>query len=113
MDPDDWGHFLTEAFDEWVTCDLGRVQVNLFETAVVQTMGLPSQLCITAPFCGKALAIEKNGDVYSCDHYVYPEYKLGNIKAHKLAHMVFPSGRKCLAWARKRRCPPTAKAARI
>ncbi|WP_213709622.1 SPASM domain-containing protein, partial [Klebsiella aerogenes] len=68
---------------------LGRVQVNLFETAVVQTMGLPSQLCITAPFCGKALAIEKNGDVFSCDHYVYPEYQIGNIADNSLARMAF------------------------
>ena len=109
MDPDDWGHFLTEAFDEWVTCDLGRVQVNLFETAVVQTMGLPSQLCITAPFCGKALAIEKNGDVYSCDHYVYPEYKLGNIKAHKLAHMVFSERQKVFGMGKKETLPAYCK----
>ena len=109
VDPDDWGHFLTEAFDEWVTCDLGRVQVNLFETAVVQTMGLPSQLCITAPFCGKALAIEKNGDVYSCDHYVYPEYKLGNIKAHKLAHMVFSERQKVFGMGKKETLPAYCK----
>lgn len=101
VDPDDWGYFLTEAFDEWVTHDLGHVQVNLFETAVVQTMGLPSQLCITAPFCGKALAIEKNGDVYSCDHYVYPEYKLGNIRSHKLAYMVFSERQKEFGMGKK------------
>jgi uncharacterized protein len=61
VDPDDWGKFLIATFQEWVSKDLGRVQVNLFETAVVQTMGLPSQLCITAEFCGKGLAIEKTG----------------------------------------------------
>jgi len=109
VDPDDWGTFLTEAFDEWVTHDLGRVQVNLFETAVVQTMGLPSQLCITAPFCGKALAIEKNGDVYSCDHYVYPEYKLGNIRAHKLAHMVFSERQKTFGMGKKETLPDYCK----
>nr|WP_310617329.1 anaerobic sulfatase maturase [Pantoea cypripedii] len=89
VDPEDWGQFLKVTFQEWVSKDLGRVQVNLFETAVVQTMGLPSQLCITAEFCGKGLAIEKNGDVFSCDHYVYPEYRLGNVTTHKLAHLVF------------------------
>jgi uncharacterized protein len=109
VDPDDWGTFLVETFDEWVTYDLGRVQVNLFETAVVQTMGLPSQLCITAPFCGKALAIEKNGDVYSCDHYVYPEYRLGNIREHKLAHMVFSERQKTFGMGKKETLPAYCK----
>ncbi|MCT4708841.1 anaerobic sulfatase maturase [Enterobacteriaceae bacterium H11S18] len=110
VDPEDWGRFLTEAFDEWATHDLGRVQVNLFETAVVQTMGLPSQLCITAPFCGKALAIEKNGDVYSCDHYVYPEYKLGNIRHHKLSDMVFSERQKVFGMEKKATLPAYCKA---
>lgn len=109
VDPDDWGTFLVETFDEWVTWDLGRVQVNLFETAVVQTMGLPSQLCITAPFCGKALAIEKNGDVYSCDHYVYPEYRLGNLREHKLAHMVFSERQKTFGMGKKETLPAYCK----
>jgi hypothetical protein len=55
------------------------VHVDLFETAVAQSLGLPSQRCITAEFCGKGLAVEHDGDVFSCDHYVYPEYRLGNI----------------------------------
>lgn len=89
VDPDDWGNFLKVVFEEWVNHDLGRVLVNLFETAVAQTMGYPSQLCVTSEFCGKALAIEHDGSVYSCDHFVYPEYKLGNIRDHKLNHIVF------------------------
>ncbi|MCV5870059.1 anaerobic sulfatase maturase, partial [Escherichia coli] len=71
VDPEDWGRFLMATFEEWVNNDLGRVLVNLFETVVVQVMGKPSQLCVTAEFCGKGLAIEHNGDVFSCDHYVY------------------------------------------
>ncbi|MGR7483667.1 anaerobic sulfatase maturase [Klebsiella aerogenes] len=109
VDPDDWGYFLTETFDEWASHDLGSIQVNLFETAVIQTMGQPSQLCVTAPFCGKALAIEKNGDVYSCDHYVYPEYKLGNIRAHKLAHMVFSERQKVFGMGKKDTLPVYCK----
>jgi uncharacterized protein len=66
VEPEDWGKFLIAVFEEWVNNDLGRVQVNLFETAV-----------------------EKNGDIYSCDHYVYPEYQIGNIENTKLAHMAF------------------------
>lgn len=109
VDPDDWGRFLTETFDEWVTYDLGRVQVNLFETAVVQTMGLPSQLCITAPFCGKALAIEKNGDVYSCDHYVYPEYRVGNVNRQRLDQMVFSAKQKAFGLGKKETLPAYCK----
>lgn len=53
--------------------------MDLFETADAQSVGLPAQRCVSAEFCGKALAIEHNCDVLSCDHYVYPEYRLGNI----------------------------------
>ena len=87
VDADDWGEFLITVFDEWVNNDLGRVLVNLFETAVAQQMGKPSQLCTTAEFCGKGLAIEHDGSVYSCDHYVYPEYKLGNVNDRPLNEM--------------------------
>ncbi|ADU71665.1 anaerobic sulfatase maturase [Pantoea sp. At-9b] len=109
VDPDDWGRFLIATFQEWVSKDLGRVQVNLFETAVVQTMGLPSQLCITAEFCGKGLAIEKNGDVFSCDHYVYPEYRLGNVTTHQLAHMVFSERQKQFGMGKRDTLPVYCK----
>ncbi|MUK40516.1 anaerobic sulfatase maturase [Aliivibrio fischeri] len=89
VDPDDWGNFLNTVFVEWVNNDLGRVLVNLFETAVAQVMGKESQLCVTAEFCGKGLAMEHNGDVFSCDHYVYPEYKLGNIHDRGLNEFAF------------------------
>ena len=89
VDPKDWGDFLVATFEEWVNNDFGRVQVNLFETAVAQTMGMESQLCVTAEFCGKGLAIEHDGSIYSCDHYVYPEYQLGHLKNHYLANLVF------------------------
>lgn len=89
VNPDDWGRFLIATFEEWVNNDLGRVQVNLFETAVAQMMGMPAQICTTAEFCGKGLAVEKNGDVFSCDHYVYPEYQIGNITDNSLARMAF------------------------
>jgi uncharacterized protein len=109
VDPDDWGSFLIGAFEEWVNNDLGRVQVNVFETAVVQTMGLPAQLCVTAEFCGKALAMEKNGDVFSCDHYVYPEYKLGNIHRQSLAQMVFSERQQAFGMGKKNTLPEYCK----
>ncbi|MFV0322419.1 MAG: anaerobic sulfatase maturase [Alphaproteobacteria bacterium] len=77
--PKAYGRFLIEIWDEWRATDYGRVHVNLFETAVSQYLGLGAQLCITSPFCGKSLAVEQNGDLYSCDHLVYPDYKIGNI----------------------------------
>ncbi|MGP8306920.1 anaerobic sulfatase maturase [Vibrio sp. YIC-376] len=109
VDPDDWGKFLSEMFVEWVNNDLGRVLVNLFETAVAQVMGKPAQLCITSEFCGKGLAIEHNGDVYSCDHYVYPEYKLSNIHKHSLNEMAFSTRQFSFGMAKRDSLPDYCK----
>ncbi|MRT43435.1 anaerobic sulfatase maturase [Enterobacteriaceae bacterium RIT702] len=109
VDPDYWGRFLIAVFEEWVNNDLGRVQVNLFETAVAQTMGMPAQICITSEFCGKGLAIEKNGDIFSCDHYVYPEYKLGNVQSTKLAHMAFSERQKAFGLGKRDTLPAACK----
>lgn len=109
VDPDDWGKFLSEMFVEWVNNDLGRVLVNLFETAVAQVMGKPAQLCITSEFCGKGLAIEHNGDVYSCDHYVYPEYKLSNIHEHSLNEMAFSTRQFSFGMAKRDSLPDFCK----
>jgi radical SAM protein with 4Fe4S-binding SPASM domain len=89
VDPDDWGYFLCKTFDEWRSRDLGKVLVNHFETLASQHMGLGSQLCIYSEFCGKGVAVEHDGGVYACDHYVYPEYRLGNIKDSALDSQVF------------------------
>jgi uncharacterized protein len=89
VDPDDWGYFLCRVFDRWLSTDVGKVLVNHFETLVAQHLGLPSQLCIYSEACGKGLAIEHDGSLYSCDHYVYPEYRLGNIRDNQLGDMVF------------------------
>jgi uncharacterized protein len=89
VDPDEYGYFLSRIFDEWRRKDFGKVLVNHFETLVAQHMGLPSQLCIYNEFCGKGVALEHDGSVYSCDHYVYPEYRLGTVQEIPLAEMVF------------------------
>lgn len=109
VDPDDWGRFLIAVFEEWVNNDLGRVQVNLFETAVAQTMGMPAQICTTSEFCGKGLAIEKNGDIFSCDHYVYPEYQLGNVQTTRLAHMAFSERQKAFGLGKRETLPAACK----
>lgn len=89
VDPEDWGYFLCKTFDEWMRRDLGKVFVNHFETLVAQHLGLPPQLCVYNEFCGKGVVMEHDGSVYSCDHYVYPEYRLGSIKDKPLDALVF------------------------
>jgi uncharacterized protein len=89
VDPDDYGRFLSVVWDEWLKKDFGRIHVNLFETAIAQAAGLPAQTCTQAEFCGKGLAVEHDGEVYSCDHFVYPEYRLGNIAETHLGNMAF------------------------
>ena len=88
VEPEHWGTFLCKVFDEWRRRDFGKVLVNHFETLVAQHLGMPSQLCIYSEFCGKGIAVENDGSVYSCDHYVYPEYRLGNIREHALHELV-------------------------
>jgi serine-type anaerobic sulfatase-maturating enzyme len=89
VDPDDWGKFLCKVWDDWFNRDYGKVFVNLFETAVAQWMGMEAQVCIYHDFCGKGVALEHDGNLYSCDHYVYPEYRLGNILETTSSQMVF------------------------
>jgi len=89
VDPDDWGYFLCKVWDDWYSRDVGKVFVNHFETAVAHWKGLDSQLCIYHEFCGKGVALEHDGNLYSCDHYVYPEYKLGNILETSSSRLVF------------------------
>jgi uncharacterized protein len=80
VDPLDYGNFMIKVFDEWVRKDIGDYFIVTFDCILANWMRVPPPLCIYAETCGHAGVIEYNGDVYSCDHYVYPEYKLGNIK---------------------------------
>lgn len=89
VDPVDYGAFLSAVWDEWFATDIGRVHVNLFETAVAQAAGEPAQMCTQSEFCGKALAVEHDGEVYSCDHFVYPEYRIGNTRDTHLGDLAF------------------------
>ena len=83
-----YGRFLTTIFDEWARRDVGRVYVQMFDVALAAWIGQPGALCIFAPTCGNALALEHNGDLYSCDHYVEPTYHLGNIQDDLLIDLV-------------------------
>ena len=83
-----YGEFLVAIFDEWVRQDVGKVFVQLFDSALGSWMGVGASLCVFAETCGTALVLEHNGDLYACDHYVYPRYKLGNLLNQTLGEMV-------------------------
>lgn len=82
-----WGKFITGVFDLWVREDVGRVYVQIFDSALAAWLGEKPSLCVMQTSCGFGLVVEQNGDVYSCDHYVYPEYRLGNLRRESLAKM--------------------------
>ncbi|MEI6807807.1 MAG: anaerobic sulfatase maturase [bacterium] len=86
--PEEFGEFLCQIFDEWVRNDVGSVFVQTFEVALGAWMGLGSGMCVYAERCGRALILEHNGDVYACDHYVYPSYLRGNILGKHLRDIV-------------------------
>jgi uncharacterized protein len=89
VDSDDWGHFLSAVFDEWYAHDQGRVRINLFESMFEQLQGRPSLMCTSSPVCGKNIALEHDGRVYSCDHFVYPKHQIGTLGEGTLAQMAF------------------------
>ncbi len=82
-----YGQFMCDVFDEWVRFDVGRCFVQLFDVTLANWCGVPPSLCAFGEVCGDGLVVEHNGDVYSCDHFVYPEYRLGNIRESELAVM--------------------------
>lgn len=87
--PEQWGNFLCGLFDEWVKQDIGRVFVQIFDSMLANWVGVAPGTCIYAKECGHAGVMEFNGDVYSCDHFVFPQYKLGNINEHTLIEMLY------------------------
>lgn len=84
-----WGNFLIAIFDEWVKKDVGNYYVQYFDSTLANWVGQEPGVCIQARTCGHAGVMEFNGDVYSCDHFVYPEYKLGNIHTQTLTEMMY------------------------
>ena len=88
VEPLQFGKFLCEVFDEWVRQDVGRYFVQLFDVSLEMWTGMKASLCVFRRTCGAALAIEHGGDLYSCDHFVYPQNRLGNIMEASLRTMV-------------------------
>lgn len=89
IDPVEWGSFLCSIFDEWVKTDVGEYFVQLFDATLANWCGVAPGICSMAETCGHAGVLEYNGDLYSCDHFVYPQYKLGNIHQHTITEMMY------------------------
>jgi uncharacterized protein len=89
-----YGEFLCAVFDQWIEADFQKVSVQHFDVLLHGYLGRPSPLCVFAPTCGEAMVLEHDGGLYTCDHYVYQDYRLGNIletSIEKLAHSEFQS----------------------
>ncbi len=89
-----WGDFLIAVFDEWVRKDVGTFFIQYFDSTLANWMGVPPGVCTLAATCGQAGIMEFNGDVYSCDHFVFPEYKLGNIHTKTITEMMYSEKQK-------------------
>jgi uncharacterized protein len=103
--PDAFGQFLIEIFDEWVENDIGDVYVQMFDVALANWFGEPPGLCIFSETCGLALALEHNGDLYSCDHYVEPDYLLGNILETPMIELVGSEQQRAFGQAKRDTLP--------
>lgn len=89
VDPEKWGDFLCTLFDEWVQKDVGNFYIQLFDATLANWFGVQPGVCSLAKTCGHAGVMEFNGDVYACDHFVFPPYKLGNIRTKTLTEMMY------------------------
>ena len=87
--PAQWGRFLCTLYDEWVRSDVGKVFVQLFDATLANWAGVAPGLCSVSSMCGHAAVMEYNGDVYACDHFVFPEYRMGNIRQLSLTEMMY------------------------
>ncbi len=105
VEPEQYGSFLTTIFDEWVRHDVGRVFVQLFDVSLEIWAGLAPSLCVFREECGDALALEHNGDLYSCDHFVYPESRLGNIVEEGIAALAHSPRQRRFGAAKRKALP--------
>jgi len=103
--PEQWGAFLLGVFSEWLKRDVGNVHVTFFESAFASWVGLPAMMCIFEETCGNALALEHNGDLYSCDHFVEPGFLLGNIMRRPLSDLVASDEQKSFGNAKRDSLP--------
>ncbi len=108
-----WGTFLIEVFDEWIAGDVGKVFVQMFESTLGSWMGLGPALCVFGKTCGASIAVEHNGDVYSCDHFVDPEHLLGSIRGGRLVDLVSSERQRAFGDDKHRRLPAKCRSCRV
>lgn len=109
VDPDQWGDFLCAVFDEWIQEDVGTFYIQLFDSTLANWIGEQPGVCTLARTCGHAGAMEFNGDVYACDHFVFPEYKLGNLYTQTLTEMMYSQRQLQFGADKYERLPATCK----
>lgn len=95
--PNQWGTFLCELYDEWVKQDVGEIFVQTFDATLANWVGEAPGVCSLSAMCGHAAAMEFNGDVYSCDHFVFPEFRLGNIRQQSLTSLMYGERQKAFS----------------
>jgi len=100
-----WGRFLIAIFDEWIQRDVGAVFVQMFDAALASWLGAPASMCIFSETCGNAVALEHNGDLYSCDHFVEPRYLLGNIQQVHMLQLVTSEQQRAFGLAKRDTLP--------
>ena len=91
VEPMQWGRFLTGLYDEWIKEDVGNIFIQLFDATLANWVGQPPSLCSMSSLCGMSPALQPDGSLYSCDHFVFPSYKLGNIHHQTIAEMMYGS----------------------
>ncbi|MGL5242493.1 MAG: anaerobic sulfatase maturase [Kluyvera ascorbata] len=111
--PEAYGDFLVAVFERWRQRDVGRVFVMNVEWAFASFVGAPGAICHHQPTCGRSLAVEHNGDVYACDHFVYPQYRLGNLHHDTFASMVDAPEQERFGQAKYRTLPKQCRECRV
>lgn len=111
--PDEWGGFLCGLFDEWVKEDVGNYFIQLFEATLACWCGVMPGMCSMAPTCGQVGVMEPNGDLYSCDHFVFPRYKLGNISQSPVASLMYGARQRAFGAAKRDSLPRQCKQCRF
>jgi len=113
VQPEAWGRFLSEIFDEWLQRDVGTVFVQMFDAALASWVGAPAGMCIFAENCGNAVALEHNGDLYSCDHFVEPRHLLGNIRKVHMLELVDSDQQRAFGSAKSHTLPAYCRACKV
>lgn len=105
VSPEGFGDFLCAIYDRWVRHDVGKYFIQHFDTALGKWLGVPGGICVSAETCGEALALEHDGGVYACDHYVYPAYKRGNSSEQPFQEMVESPGQQAFGLDKRNALP--------